>query len=293
MGRPIKSGLDYFPLDTYFFEDNKVRFISAKFGHKGEIILIKLLMDIYRDNGYFMLFDEDNALLFANSAGKTLSISLVNDVVRESVKRGLFDKAIFDKFNVLTSRGIQRRYIKACGDSKRINTKILPEFDLLRINSRNTPEETRLTPEETRLTHGESTQKKRKEKKEEESSLNSGCISNLKSTTNTNIFHPPTIEQFLLYANNNNIDTDFATKIYNYYNAQSWKTGGGGSGRQITNWQSKLSQLWLEEQRKQLDKQEARNAANRNSNIKGNQRYKSTEEDLRATYQALENTKCT
>ncbi|MEM4626447.1 MAG: DUF4373 domain-containing protein [Candidatus Bilamarchaeaceae archaeon] len=162
MARPIKTGLDYFPLDTYFFEDTKVEFISSKFGHKGEIILIKLLMKIYREFGYYMPYNDDTITLFAKRAGSTISVALVRDVVMESVKRGLFDESILLKFNVLTSRGIQKRYYKVCTESKRKEIIILPEYDLIGVSPGNTPEKTEFTPEETQLTHGESTQRKEK-----------------------------------------------------------------------------------------------------------------------------------
>ena len=35
MARPIKDGVDYFPLDTDFFQDDKVRLIKGEFGAKG------------------------------------------------------------------------------------------------------------------------------------------------------------------------------------------------------------------------------------------------------------------
>ncbi|MCZ3393276.1 DUF4373 domain-containing protein, partial [Enterococcus faecium] len=41
MARPIKQGLDYFPLDVDFFEDEVIDGISGEFGIKGELITIK------------------------------------------------------------------------------------------------------------------------------------------------------------------------------------------------------------------------------------------------------------
>lgn len=108
----IKIGIDYFPFDIDFFQDEKIQFVSARFGAKGEAITIRLLCKIYR-NGYYAKWDDDTALLFAKGVGDGCSDTLVNDVVHELVKRGFFDKGIFDKFGILTSRGIQRRYLDA------------------------------------------------------------------------------------------------------------------------------------------------------------------------------------
>lgn len=109
----MKKGIDYFPLDVDFFEDEKVQFIGAKFGAKGEVCAIRLLTRIYR-NGYFLAWDEDAAYLFAKVVGKEFSYCLVRDIVHELVRRGFFDETILNSFRILTSRGIQERYFKAC-----------------------------------------------------------------------------------------------------------------------------------------------------------------------------------
>lgn len=157
MARPLKYGLDYFPLDIDIFEDDKLQFVSSRFDEKGELITVKLLCKIYKA-GYFISWDEDAALLFSKGAGRNVTPSLANDVVNELVKRDFFDKGLFERFAVLTSAGIQRRYKKICTDAKRKEWKIRQNLALIEL----TPEETELTPEE-------STQRKEKERKEKES----------------------------------------------------------------------------------------------------------------------------
>lgn len=157
MGRNIKEGLSYFPLDIDFFEDEKVQFLSARFGVKGDGILIRLLCRLYRQ-GYGLEFNDDIALLFARSVGDINLHGLVKEVVNELLKRGFFDEAVFKRFGLLTSRGIQKRYAKICTDAKRKNWQIPEKFDLLRSKCPNTPEETEEIPEE-------STQRKEKKSK--------------------------------------------------------------------------------------------------------------------------------
>lgn len=111
-----KQGLPYFPLDTDIFQNPKIKLIEARFEHKGVYIVIRLLAEIYRDKGYYLNYGEDESLLFANSVG--MAHSLVNDVVQESIKRGLFDKTLFNKFKILTSREIQNRYTHAVKSAK-------------------------------------------------------------------------------------------------------------------------------------------------------------------------------
>ena len=115
-----KTGLDYFPFNTDFFEDDKILFVGARFGLKGENIAIRLLCKIYSE-GYFYKFGEDESLLFAKRVGDGCQYSFVNDIVHELVKRGFFDKSIFDRFKLLTSAGIQKRYFEAVGRRKNVD----------------------------------------------------------------------------------------------------------------------------------------------------------------------------
>ena len=62
--RPIKAGIDYFPLDVIM--DEKVELIDAKYGNAGFGVLIKLYQSIYR-NGYFLEVDEEKLLLLKKS----------------------------------------------------------------------------------------------------------------------------------------------------------------------------------------------------------------------------------
>lgn len=126
-----KKGLDYFPFDVDFFQDEKIQFVSARFGMKGEAVTLRLLCKIYRQ-GYYINWDEDIALLFAKSVGDGCQHSLVNDVVNELLKRGFFHEGIFKRFSILTSKGIQQRYFEAA--SRRKNVEYDPRFLLINLS---------------------------------------------------------------------------------------------------------------------------------------------------------------
>ena len=142
MARTCKTGLDYFPLDVDFFEDEKIEFVSAKFGELGELVCIKLLCRIYR-NGYFLPWDDDAALLFAKRAGINVDINLINGVINELFARNFFSKAHFEKHGILTSNGIQKRFLEATrrrtltlmqeeyliADIEGFNVNIIPQND--------------------------------------------------------------------------------------------------------------------------------------------------------------------
>jgi hypothetical protein len=115
----MKQGLEYFSFDVDFFNDEKIQFVSARFGLKGEVVVVRLLCKIYR-HGYYIDWNNDVALLFAKSVGDNCQHTFVNDVVNELLKRGFFDKGIFERFAILTSRGIQRRYFEATERRRKI-----------------------------------------------------------------------------------------------------------------------------------------------------------------------------
>lgn len=124
------AGLRYFSFDVDFFIDEKIEFVSARFGIKGEVIAIKLLCKIYR-NGYYTEWTNDDAMIFAKRVGDGVTYSLVNDVVTELVKRGFFDKDILSRLNILTSTGIQKRYFEAT--IRRKNVQVLSSLLLVNV----------------------------------------------------------------------------------------------------------------------------------------------------------------
>lgn len=118
MARPTKKGLDYFPLDVDFLSDLKVRRIIKACGKEAVHILVALLANIYRDEGYYVLWDDDLAFLVADEVGT--KEGTVEELVKKAVQVKFFDKDIFDKYSVLTSKGIQSRYILATKERKKV-----------------------------------------------------------------------------------------------------------------------------------------------------------------------------
>lgn len=111
MARPVKEGLDYFPLYVDIFEDEKIEAISGEFGIKGEIIVVKLLCAIYK-KGYFILWSD---LIIAQMLKRLPGISkdLLNNVVERLVLWEFFDKDLFHSAGILTSEQIQENFFEA------------------------------------------------------------------------------------------------------------------------------------------------------------------------------------
>lgn len=121
-------GLDYFPLDLNFYNDDKVALIEAEFGIKGSTFIIKLLFKIYRE-GYYCSWDDDICMLFARQLGAEYTIELVCDLIKALIKRNFFDRTLYEKYKILTSKGIQRRYFEAVSRRKRVD--IVEDFILV------------------------------------------------------------------------------------------------------------------------------------------------------------------
>lgn len=123
MARPIKSGADYFPLDVNL--DDDIKLLEAEYGLKGFAVLIKLYQKIY-SCGYYCSFTSDVGLLFAKH--NAASVDFVNEIIACCIRRNIFDKALYDKYSVLTSKGIQERYLEI---KKRATNIILDKRYLL------------------------------------------------------------------------------------------------------------------------------------------------------------------
>ncbi len=137
MGRPIKSGLDYFPLDTK--NDDKLDLIEAKFGIQGYGIIIKLWSRIYRGEGYYTPWTEREQLLFSKEIN--VDINTVETCLMYAIKIGLFDCAMYRK-GVLTSKGIQKRFIEASKRRHEItfySDLLLVNVDIIPVNVSNKP----------------------------------------------------------------------------------------------------------------------------------------------------------
>ena len=114
MGRPFKEGLDYFELDCQM--DEKVKLIQAQFGLKGFAVIVKLFQHIYGGHGYYCEWNEDALFLFMAencSGGGGDNNNLIDDIVRACIKRGIFSADMYENHGILTSEGIQKRYLRA------------------------------------------------------------------------------------------------------------------------------------------------------------------------------------
>ena len=130
----FKVGLDYFELDCQLEE--KVRLIQAEFGLKGFAVIIKLWQKIYGEFGYYCEWNDDSLLLFMSENGlPSDNKNLISDIVSACVRRNIFSKELFGKFDILTSKGIQERYLNAV--SRRGKVEMKKEYLLVSVDKNN------------------------------------------------------------------------------------------------------------------------------------------------------------
>lgn len=107
-----KTGLDYFSLDCYM--NDKVKLIQAEFGLRGFAVVVKLFQKIYGERGYYCEWNDEVLLLFMVEQGVTSdSKNLIKDIVAACIRRDIFSRDLYEKYGILTSPGIQTRYLSA------------------------------------------------------------------------------------------------------------------------------------------------------------------------------------
>lgn len=112
MARPVKTGLDYFPKDTDFYRDRKIRALIGRFGADGAALYDYILCEVYGDKGYFAIADDS----FVDIAAADLCMSpekiglILNYLLDKSM---LLDGTLFKAVKAISSHGIQTRYQEA------------------------------------------------------------------------------------------------------------------------------------------------------------------------------------
>ena len=132
MARPTKTGLDYYPMDVGFLRDKKVRLLRSEFGASSVLFVLYVLGKVYEGDGYFLRWDKDELLLAADELRE--QPTYISEVLQGCLTRSLFDERVFQMFGVLTSAGIQRRYLRGC--EKRDVITVFSEYWLLNACSK-------------------------------------------------------------------------------------------------------------------------------------------------------------
>lgn len=112
MARPHKTGLDYFPLDVDFFDDDKIKLVRAKHGERAALVVLRLFTKIYRQGYWYGFGENEQALLSLDMGAEEFPPTYTLLVVACCADVGVFDKQTFEKHQVLTGTAIQRRFLE-------------------------------------------------------------------------------------------------------------------------------------------------------------------------------------
>lgn len=132
-GRPPKKGIDYAGWSVDIFDnDTKIDKLLDTRGWEGFGVYFYLCQRAYGGEGYFYQWSYDDSASTARKMGCGISAGTVRETVGYCLHIGLFDKGLFDRQGILTSRGIQKRYCMAIKD--RDIKEVVSEYWLLHKN---------------------------------------------------------------------------------------------------------------------------------------------------------------
>ena len=140
------DGINYFPIGVNFMEENAMEVIEAKYGIKGPAIVLKLLCKIYKE-GYFIRWDEEQCLIFANKAGREVQAGEVQGIIETLFIKGILDENSYQENGILTSESIQKVWLEATKRRKRELSElpyliVKPEKENGKPDAPSTPQET-------------------------------------------------------------------------------------------------------------------------------------------------------
>lgn len=220
MARPMKSGLDYYPMDVGFLRDKKVRLLRSEFGASSVLFVLYVLGRIYEGEGYFLPWDPDERLLAADELRKPPTY--IDEVLRGCLSRGLFHQGVFQGFGVLTSPGVQRRYLRGC--ERREEIPMVEEYWLLDRGSKTEVPQKIGERLVFRTLSGDknpvSDLKNPKRKGEERKAKQKGE----ERAGSPASFVPPTLEEVAAYVKARKSPVDPQTWL-DYYAARGWRMG--------------------------------------------------------------------
>jgi hypothetical protein len=118
MGRPIKQGLDYFPHDTDASSDEKLESLRALYRNDGYAFYFIVLERIYRTNtGELYAGSDEEKKILAKKIGITLK--KYETILKSCFKIKLLDEKKFRENGLLTSEGINKRFLQIQAERQR------------------------------------------------------------------------------------------------------------------------------------------------------------------------------
>lgn len=224
-----KTGLDSFPVNVV--NDDNVDKLIKEYGYEGHAFLIAIYQKIFAGAGYYIQWDESVCADFVlyTLRRNTKVINKVSDIVSFCLRRGIFSKAQYEEYGILTSEDIQEFYIHATKKRKQIFLK--KEYLLVKV--------THLS--ENYIILGE----KGDSKEQSKVIVNNNYLymSHSESVQDAperdNLTERPTLQQIKEYVECHGSKVN-PEEFYAYYEAKKWQTA---CGNPIRDWKAQVD-IW-------------------------------------------------
>lgn len=112
-----RNGLKYYHAETARFQDIKIKRLKKKYGCEGYAVYSYVENEIYRVEGSYIKFDEDQA--FDCAEYWALEEDKVYDIINFCAEIGLFNTQLWEEQSILSSRYIQDSYLQICRRAKK------------------------------------------------------------------------------------------------------------------------------------------------------------------------------
>ena len=130
------KGIQYFPLDVNFFEDDKIAVIINDYGFEAVGVTLKLFSQIYK-NGFYMNWNDKICKVFATTFRSGYDSEELNRLVHDLISEMVFDTEMFEKYQILTSKEIQKNFFRVISRRKSFEMEH-PEYLLIAIPEKRT-----------------------------------------------------------------------------------------------------------------------------------------------------------
>ena len=128
------KGLQYFPLDVNFFENDKIAVVINDYGLEAAAVVLKLFAQIYK-NGFYMKWNEKTCKVFTASFRSRFNSRQINQIIQTLTSEFVFEPKMFEKYQILTSKRIQTCFFAAASRRKTVEIEH-PEYLLIDISKK-------------------------------------------------------------------------------------------------------------------------------------------------------------
>ena len=133
-GRKQSPGLLFYRMDSGHIVNDKIRLLMNEFDSDGYYIWKALLDYGYSKYGYYFdTNDNDRLELFASDYCRK-KITLVKEVIAGCLRRGLFDKTVYEMFGVLTCDMMQEVFLYGSFERRKKGSEFIMRKEWLLIN---------------------------------------------------------------------------------------------------------------------------------------------------------------